>query len=78
MVTYGCWLGKVMTTSWEKPQMMNTTMTKMDFCGAGWRCVLEGDMAQCVMTSGTMRMPLWFVDNWDSHPTVILKYIHHT
>ena len=77
MVTYDCWLGKVTTTSWEKPQTMNTTMTKMDFCKEGWKYVLEEDMAQCVMTFGTIRMPLWSADSWDSHPMVRLKYITH-
>ena len=46
--------------------MMNTTMIKMDFYEAGWRCVLEEGMAQCVMTSGTIRMPLWSADSLDS------------
>ena len=27
-------------------------------------------MEQCVMTRGTMRMPLWCADNWDSLLTV--------
>ena len=38
----------------------------MDFYEAGWRCVLEEGMAQCVMTSGTIRMPLWSADSLDS------------
>ena len=46
--------------------MMNTTTIKMDFYEAGWRCVLEEGMAQCVMTSGTIRMPLWSADSLDS------------
>jgi len=38
-------------------------------------------MGQCVMTSGTMRMPLWSADNWDSPPMVsgVMKgrlYVH--
>ena len=33
---------------------------------AEWRCVLEGPMAQYVMTSGTVWMPKLFADNWDS------------
>ena len=27
-------------------------------------------MALCVMTPGTIRMPLWSADNWDSPPMV--------
>ena len=30
-------------------------------------------MALCVMTSGTTRMPLWCVGNWDSLPMVRTK-----
>ena len=33
-------------------------------------------MALCVMTRGTMRMPPWSADNWDSHPMVNTCIIH--
>ena len=33
---------------------------------AEWKCVLEGGMAQYVMTSGTVWMPELSADNWDS------------
>ena len=35
-----------------------------------WRCVWKGDMEQCVMTPGTMKMPLSSAINWDSHDMV--------
>ena len=59
-------------TTWDNTlrTMRTCTMTRMDLFGAEWRCVLEGGMGQCVMTSGTMRMPLWSADNWDSPPMV--------
>ena len=59
-------------TTWDNTlrTMRTCTMTRMDLFGAEWRCVLEGGMGQCVMTSGTMRMPLWSADSWDSPPTV--------
>ena len=41
---------------------------------AEWRCVLEGDMAQCVMTSGIVWMPELSVDNWDSM-TLVCEHI---
>ena len=33
---------------------------------AGWRSVLGGSGAQCVMTIGIIEMQLLSVDNWDS------------
>ena len=45
-------------------------LVKMVSQEAGLRCVLEGGMALCVMTPGTMRMPPWSAHNWDSHPMV--------
>ena len=56
----------MITTMGKQTMMMHTTL-KMSWPEAGWRCVLEGDMALCVMTPGIIRMLLWFADNWDSH-----------
>ena len=47
-----------------------TTSSRMSWPGAEWRCVLEGVMGQCVMTSGTMRMLLSCAHNSDSLPLV--------
>ena len=30
-------------------------------------------MEQCVMTPGTMKMPLWSADSWDSHNMVCVS-----
>jgi len=59
-----------MITTMEIQTMMMHTTSKTNWPEAGLRCVLEGDMALCVMTPGTIRMPLWSVDNWDSLPMV--------
>ena len=50
--------------------MMLHTMTKMGSPEAEWRSASMGPMALCVMTFGTIRMPLWSVGNWDSPPMV--------
>ena len=55
--------------------MKNTTMIKMDFYEAGWRCVLEEGMEQCVMTSGTIRMALWSADSLD-FPHMVSNELH--
>ena len=52
---------------------MRPTMTREDWPGDEWRCVLEGGMGQCVMTTGTMKMPLSSAINWDS-PLMVRIY----
>ena len=47
-----------------------TTSSKTSWQGAELRCVWVEPMALCVMTPGTIRMPLWSADNWDSPPMV--------
>ena len=64
-----------MITTMEKQTMMMHTTLKTNLPEAGWRCVLEEDMAQCVMTPGTIRMPLWSADNWDSPHMVCNVYV---
>ena len=32
-----------------------------------WRCASMTSGEQCVMTAGTVLMPVWFADNWDMH-----------
>ena len=39
--------------------------------------MLEGGTELCVMTSGTIRMPLWSADNWDSLPMVKCDSVHY-
>ena len=56
-------------------RVMNLSM--MSCPGAEWRCVLEGGMEQCVMTPGTMKMPLLSADSWDSHNMVSTKKGEH-
>ena len=59
-------------TKEQKILEVNTTL-KMSWPGAEWKYVLEGGMGQCVMTPGTMKMPLWSADSWDSHNMVSVK-----
>ena len=35
----------------------------LELSGVEWRCVLEGDMEQCAMSPGAMRMPLSSAEN---------------
>ncbi|ORU90486.1 MAG: hypothetical protein A6F71_05840 [Cycloclasticus sp. symbiont of Poecilosclerida sp. M] len=68
-------LGKPMNTCRTTLTLMMTRIMWMDLKAVDsheeeWRCVLEGGMAQCVMTPGTTKMPLWSADNWDSHHMV--------
>ena len=59
-----------MTTTLEIQTTMMLTTSRTNWPEAGWRCVLEGDMALYVMTHGTIRMSLWSADNWVSPPMV--------
>ena len=54
-----------MITTWVIMTMRTSIMIKMDLFVVEWRCVLEGGMGQCVMTPGTMMMPLWSAINLD-------------
>ena len=49
---------------------MTYTTTRMDYLEAEWRCVLEGGMGQCAMTSGITEMPPLSAHNSDSLPMV--------
>ena len=60
-----------MITTWDSMTMRTSTMIKMDLFVVEWRCVLEGCMGQCVMTPGTMKMPLWSADSLNYPPMVI-------
>ena len=44
---------------------VEVTSLRMSWPGDKWRCVLEGDMKQSVMTIGAMMMPLSPVLNWE-------------
>ena len=47
----------------------NSTESRVEVClNHGW------DTVPGVMTGGTMLMPEWSVDNWDSHATVSQQY----
>ena len=35
----------------------------LELSGVEWKCVLEEDTEQCVMSPGTMRMPLSYAEN---------------
>ncbi|ORU94930.1 MAG: hypothetical protein A6F71_10010 [Cycloclasticus sp. symbiont of Poecilosclerida sp. M] len=73
MVKCACWLVTTMTTTLERQPMTIITMTEMNLGLEEWRCVLEGGMARCVMTPGTIKLPLWSADNWDSHLMVSMR-----
>ena len=42
-----------------------------------WRCVGMGHGGQCVMTDGTIMMPLWFVENLAGQLKVSIKLSYH-
>ena len=46
----------------------------LELSGVEWRCVLEEDMEQCVMSPGTMRMPLLSADRLVFHLMVSYSY----
>ena len=47
----------VMCVWWEAPISMRVE----------WRCALMTSGGQCVMTTGTLLMPLWSASSWDMH-----------
>ena len=65
------WLLEIQQNSIKVWRMwMIATSSRMSWPEGEWRCVWEGDMGQCVMTTGTMKMPLSSAINWDSHNMV--------
>ena len=55
-----------MTITLEIQVTMMLTISRTNWPEAGWKYVLVGPTALCVTTPGTIRMPLWSADNWDS------------
>ena len=45
-------LERPMSTSWEKPDMMKVTITRIDYQQGEWRCVSMDDTAPCVTLTG--------------------------
>jgi len=69
----GCWLEETMTTTIQGWMLTMVTFTsRILSVRAEFRYVLEDGIQKFVMTPGTIRMPLWSADNWDSPLMVLL------